>query len=63
MIDESSAYKTKVQKLMIEFNAERLPATPFINSFLPRVWEKVKLGRKPLSDAEKTVIDDLFDKN
>ena len=62
MIDESSAYKTKVAKLMIEFNAERLPDNDFINSFMPRVWEKCKIGRE-LSEKERAKIDELFEQH
>lgn len=55
-------YQMKVKKLMTEFDNGRLPDTDFINSFLPRVSDKIKLDVIPLSAREKEVIDDLFDK-
>lgn len=58
---EKEAYKLKVNKLMIEFDHGRMPDTDFINSFMPRVKSKVDHGQN-LSDREKEVITDLFEK-
>lgn len=59
---EAAAYKLKVNKIMVNYNAGRLPDTPFINSFMPRVYKLVNTeGSRPLSDREKEVIDELFD--
>jgi tagatose-1,6-bisphosphate aldolase non-catalytic subunit AgaZ/GatZ len=63
MLNEDAAYKMKMNKLMVEFKASRMPDTEFINSFLPRVWKKIQDGKFGLSTREKEVIDDLFDKN
>lgn len=62
MLNDVAEYKTKMSKLMIEFNNDRMPDTDFIHSFMPRVWKKVQ-GGIPLSPREKEVIDDLFDRN
>lgn len=62
MLTDNNEYKTKMNKLMIEFNAGRLADTDFINSFMPRVWNKIKTDRE-LTDREKEVIDDLFERN
>ena len=60
MLDNSSEYRMRVNKLMIEFNAGRLPDNEFFDSFMPRVKRKVANGQV-LSDLEKSKIDELFD--
>lgn len=59
---ERQEYEVKINKLVIEFNNGRLPDTNFVNSFIPRVSAKFKADLFPLTEREKEVIDDLFDK-
>lgn len=60
---EREAYAFKVKKLMELFDNGDLPDTDFINSFLPRVSNKIKEDIFPLSDKEKACIDKLFEEN
>jgi hypothetical protein len=54
-------YKIKINKLMIEFNNGRMVDSDFINSFMPKMNRKIKEGWE-LSDKERVIIDELFEK-
>lgn len=60
MLDNTPEYMLKVNKLMIQFDNGRMPDNSFFNSFMPRVKHKVD-HNQPLSDAEKSKLDELFD--
>jgi hypothetical protein len=60
MLDETARYKMMANKLMIEFSAGRLSDSEFAESFVPRVHEKLKLG-KTLTDKEIIKLEELFD--
>jgi hypothetical protein len=60
MLNNQPEYKLKVHRLMVQFENGRMQDSDFINSFMPRIYEKVNQGRE-LSDREMEVIDNLFE--
>lgn len=60
--DSKEEYTIKIKKLMVEFTNDRMPDNEFINSFMPRVYDKMIKGYN-LTDIEKRKLDELFEKH
>lgn len=61
MLDPKPRQKMMADKLYNEIAHGRLEGE-FVESFVPRVREKLKAGRE-LSEREVEILEDLFEKN
>ena len=60
MLTDVQEYKMKIKKLVELFDNGDLPETEFIDSFVPRVSNKIKNGFS-LTPREKEVVDEMFE--